>query len=112
MKPISLLSIAIAFPALILAYLNYSNVVQFAIRQDKFSLPLAYIIIIALAEGVLAGLFLLYGYLRDSNFKLKEYQRKLEKTSVNADCDSSKVAVLEAKIEVLEKALKSALDKN
>lgn len=112
MKPISLLSILVALPVLVLAYLNYSNVIQFTIIQDKFSLSLAYILVVAFIDGVLAGFLFLYGYLRDSNFKLKEYQRKLEKTSVSADCDSSKVAVLEAKIEVLEKALKSALDKN
>lgn len=44
--------------------------------------------------------------------RLKEYQNKIEKTSINAESESSKVEVLEAKIQSLEKALQSALEKN
>ncbi len=56
-------------------------------------------------------LFMSFFYIR-SNKKLKEYKRKLEKTSVQSSEDSSKVDVLEAKIKVLEKALQSALEKD
>lgn len=56
-------------------------------------------------------IFVLIPFLRVQK-RLKEYQRRLEKTSVQSDSDSSKVAVLEAKIATLEKALQSALDKN
>ncbi len=44
--------------------------------------------------------------------RIKEYQNKLEKTSVNAETESSKVEILEAKIQSLEKALQSTLEKN
>lgn len=62
--------------------------------------------------GVVIGFVIgMLFYLR-SQKRLKEYQRKLEKTSVQSSEDTSRVAVLESKIEVLEKALKSALEKN
>lgn len=54
-------------------------------------------------------IFVLIPFLRVQK-RLKEYQRRLEKTSVQSDSDSSKVAVLEAKIATLEKALQSALN--
>lgn len=62
------------------------------------------------AVGFIIG-FLIMGiaFLR-SEKRLKEYKRKLEKTSINSTEESSKVSVLEAKIQTLEKALQSALD--
>lgn len=67
-------------------------------------------LLLALFIGFIIGvLFMAFFYIR-SNKKLKEYQRKLEKTSVQSTEDSSKVAVLEEKIKVLEKALQSALE--
>ena len=53
------------------------------------------------------GLGLIF-YFRE-RAKLTAYKRELEKTSVAASCDSSKIGVLEAKIQVLEKALQDAL---
>lgn len=61
--------------------------------------------------GVLLGFIIGMLFYSRSQKRLKEYQRKLEKTSVQSSEDTSKVSVLEAKIEVLEKALKSALEK-
>ena len=46
------------------------------------------------------------------NKKINVYQRKLEKESISSDENSAKVKVLEAKIQVLEKALENALSKN
>ena len=46
----------------------------------------------------------------DISRKLKAYKRELEKNSISSDESDSKVKVLESKIEVLEKALKNALD--
>ena len=43
------------------------------------------------------------------NDKLNSYKRELEKESIVADENSSRVKVLEQKIEVLEKALDNAL---
>ena len=70
-----------------------------------------YILIGAFFAGILVGIVLMSYFYTKSQRKLKEYQRKLEKTSVQSSEGSSKVDVLEAKIEVLEKALKSALER-
>ena len=43
------------------------------------------------------------------NSSIKAYERRLEKTSVSNDSSTAKIKVLEAKIEVLEKALDDAL---
>ena len=61
--------------------------------------------IITFVLGLALGLLF---YFREKS-KLTAYERKLEKTSVAATCDSSKIGVLEAKIQVLEKALQDAL---
>ena len=45
------------------------------------------------------------------NEKLNSYKRELEKESIASTESSSRVKVLEAKIEVLEKALENALKK-
>jgi len=61
--------------------------------------------IIAFLAGLAIGLMF---YFREKG-KLTAYKRELEKTSVAASCDSSKINVLESKIQVLEKALQDAL---
>jgi hypothetical protein len=61
--------------------------------------------IIAFLAGLALGLIF---YFREKS-KLIAYKRELEKTSVAAACDSSKAGVLEAKIQVLEKALQDVL---
>jgi len=47
--------------------------------------------------------------LRVKNNTLNSYKRELEKESITSTESSSRVKVLEAKIEVLEKALENAL---
>lgn len=109
LKIFSILIIAAA------AYLISTNTPQslsISILSKEYTLSFVYIAFAILASGISAGFFWGISYYMNANDKLKEYQRKLEKTSVNAECDSSKVSVLESKIEVLEKALKSALEKN
>ena len=61
--------------------------------------------------GVLLGIFLMNFVLNVKNEKLNSYKRELEKESINSTENSSRVKVLEAKIEVLEKALENALKK-
>ncbi len=61
--------------------------------------------------GVLLGIFLMNLILNVKNQKINSYKRELEKESINSIENSSKVKVLEAKIEVLEKALENALKK-
>ena len=109
----SIISLMLFAEMLFLAYVNYSTNINLNILPtSSINITMAYIILFVFAEGVLAGLALLYGHFHESKTTLKEYKRKLEKTLVGADNDCSKVSVLEAKIQVLEKALQSALDKN
>lgn len=68
------------------------------------------IVVVVFVLGTLAGIFWEAPFWLNAQKKLKEYQRKLEKTSVQSGEDSSRVAILEAKIQTLEKALQSALE--
>jgi len=61
--------------------------------------------------GFIIGILFTLSYVLDFSRKLKAYKRELEKSSINSDESDSKVKVLESKIEVLEKALKDALNK-
>lgn len=109
---LKLISLLIIVAVLYLATSNLAQVLNLALYNGVIHVKFVYIFIGVLFAGVLAGLAWIGADYLSVNAKLKEYQRKLEKTSVNAECDNSKVSVLEAKIEVLEKALKSALEKN
>jgi predicted S18 family serine protease len=59
--------------------------------------------------GILVGLFLMSIKLHVKNDKINSYKRELEKETISGNENSSKVKVLESKIEVLEKALEKAL---
>lgn len=67
---------------------------------------------ISFLAGLLLGMFLMNIVLIVKNKKINAYQRKLEKESISSDENAAKVKVLESKIEVLEKALKNALNQN
>ena len=58
-------------------------------------------------SGVLTGILLMGIKLRVKNTKLNSYKRELEKEAISSSENSSRVKVLESKIEVLEKALKN-----
>jgi len=60
--------------------------------------------------GIIVGLLLMNIFVIVKNKKINIYQRKLEKESISSDENAAKVKVLEAKIEVLEKALENALN--
>lgn len=62
--------------------------------------------------GLLSGIFLMNLLLNVKNDRLNSYKRELEKEAVVSSENSSRVKVLESKIEVLEKALENALNKN
>ena len=64
---------------------------------------------IAFATGFILGILLMTIFIIVKNKKINVYQRKLEKESISSNENSAKVKVLEAKIQVLEKALKNAL---
>lgn len=59
--------------------------------------------------GTLFGIILMGLKLRVKNSAINSYKRELEKESISSTESSSRVKVLEAKIEVLEKALENAL---
>ncbi len=65
------------------------------------------ILVIGLAAGV--GMFSPFYFAMEE--KLKIYKRELERSSVKTDSSSSQVKVLEAKVQVLEKALRDALNR-
>ena len=62
-------------------------------------------------SGFALAIFLMTLRMNVKNKKLNSYKRELEKESIASIESSSKVKVLESKIEVLEKALENALKK-
>ena len=60
-------------------------------------------------SGVLTGILLMGFKLKVKTSKLNSYKRELEKEAISSSENSSRVKVLESKIEVLEKALENAL---
>ena len=62
-------------------------------------------------SGFALAIFLMTLKINVKNKKLNSYKRELEKESIASTESSSRVKVLESKIEVLEKALENALKK-
>ena len=75
-----------------------------------FNLSLMYQLIIAFLAGMTFDYFIMIFIMFAKNKKIGAYQRQLEKESVSSDENAAKVKVLEAKIQVLEKALENALN--
>lgn len=109
---LKIVSLLIIIAVLYMATSNLAQVLDLSLHNGVFQVRFVYLCIGVLIAGMFAGSAWVWADYLQVSAKLKEYQRKLEKTSVNAECDNSKVSVLEAKIEVLEKALKSALEKD
>lgn len=111
----NIISIIIMISVIFLASLNSKLMIDFVIwgadgtKALTHHINLATIMFFILIAGIFAGIFWSSSFYLSNKGKLKEYQKKLEKTSVQSEEDSSKVAVLEEKIKVLEKALESAL---
>lgn len=114
----NLISILIVIAVIFFASLNTETVFNLAIwkvagtKAILLHMTLVQVILITFIAGILAGIFWVSTFYVGPNAKLKEYQKKLEKTSIQSEEESSKVAVLEEKIKVLEKALDSALNKD
>ena len=112
----NIVSIVIMVSVIFLASLNTQTMVDFTVfgatktaSATIYHANLVQVILMAFIAGVFAGIFWAVAFYSPIQKKLKEYQRKLEKTSVQSDEETSKVSVLEEKIKVLEKALQSAL---
>src|SRR5574344_2185023 len=106
-----LLSLIIITAVAVLSAVNAHSSLSL-ILKGTVSLNVAVLIFAVFVAGLIAGGLFVIAWTIKTKTALNEYKRQLEKTSVNAECDSSKVKVLESKIEVLEKALASALKKN
>lgn len=112
-KFLKFLSILLALVILYLAYPNAQAEIDFLlIDGTALNINLFALIFLIFGAGILSGLFYACGFYLPIQQKMKEYKRKLEKTVINSDEETSKVAVLESKIETLEIALKAALKKN
>lgn len=73
------------------------------------NLNFAFFTISVLGAGLISGLCLFAPFYLAQTEQLYAYKRELEKSSVKTDSSTSQVKVLQAKIEVLERALKEAL---
>lgn len=111
----NILSAILVIAVIFLSTLNTQTVFNLAFWKGNtdifYNVILAKLILIIFLLGLLAGIFWSASFYIQVQKKLKEYQKKLEKTSVQSTEDSSKVSVLEEKIKVLEKALQTALNK-
>ena len=112
-KLLKILSIIIISLMAYVASLNTSQSVDLHIWKNlSHQISLVYVMFGSLIVGITVGYAWMLTHYLTSQEKFKEYKKKLEQTTVTAESGSSKVGVLEAKIEVLEKALKSALGKS
>lgn len=87
---------------------NYDVVTQTTVHTTK-TLSMAFILIMTLIAGLFAGICLFIPFYLAQTEQLFAYKRELEKSSIITDSSNSQVKVLQAKIAVLEKALKEAL---
>lgn len=76
-----------------------------------FSLNLYYQYGIFFIFGLIIGILLMNIFVFVKNKKINLYKRQLEKEAINSDNSEARVKVLESKIQVLEKALENALNR-
>ncbi len=93
-------------------YFEYGLTVQLykSVGADVVQL-VAQMIVGALLAGVAVASLVYEAILSGTSDSLKVYKRELEKESIDKTENSSRVKVLESKIQVLEKALDEALKK-
>ena len=87
---------------------SYDAVTQTTVHTTK-TLSMAFILLMTLIAGLFAGICLFIPFYLAQTEQLFAYKRELEKSSIITDSSNSQVKVLQAKIAVLEKALKEAL---
>jgi len=89
-----------------------NNLAQtFATFPKRIVLNMGLIICIVFLAGLTTAKLIFIPLLIKNKAKEGAYERRLEKTSVSNDESNAKVKVLEAKIQVLEKALEDAIKK-
>ena len=88
---------------------KYDAVAQVVYHTTK-TLNLAFFILSVLGIGLFVGVCAVIPFYLTQTEQLFAYKRELERSSVKTDSSNSQVKVLQAKVEVLEKALKDALN--
>ena len=73
------------------------------------TLNIAFYTVCIMLAGLFAGVALTLPFYFAELDKIAAYRRELERRDVKSDTSNSKVKVLEAKVEVLERALRNAL---
>ena len=79
--------------------------------QPTKTLSVSFYTVCIMLAGLFAGIALTLPFYFAEMDKLAAYRRELERRDVKSDANSSKVKVLETKVQVLEKALRDALGK-
>lgn len=100
-----------------LIYLGYANrlgEVRFDVPIMGISdtMPLLVVIILIAILGIILGVSYSIGLYRSQKIKAEAYYRELEKASINNITGDDKIKVLENRIQVLEKALQDALNRD
>lgn len=90
---------------------QYNNqILNLNVFGKEFSKPLSvysgYIFLIGFLTSVIASM----GTMKSNELKAKEYEKKLNSTSIDSSKDKSKIEALERKIATLEKALETKLE--
>jgi uncharacterized membrane protein YciS (DUF1049 family) len=88
----------------------YDSVAQTTVHTTK-TLNIAFLLLLILGAGIISGICLFVPFYLAQTEQLYAYKRELEKSSIKSDNSNSQVKVLQAKIDVLEKALKDALNR-
>lgn len=88
---------------------QYDAVAETTVRSTK-TFGIAFYTLMILAAGLFSALCLFIPFYLTQTEQLYAYKRELEKSSVKTDSSASQVKVLQAKVQVLEKALKDALE--
>ena len=88
---------------------QYDAVAETTVHSTK-TFGIAFYTLMILAAGLFSGLCLFIPFYLTQTEQLYAYKRELEKSSVKTDSSASQVKVLQAKVQVLEKALKDALE--
>ncbi len=115
MKKTVFLTTFVVFNLLMLCiiYVNFPNEIAFncPLAQETYHISLGLFLLIIMIIAELAGVMYAIGLQENLAKMFSAYQRKSESISVKHEESTDKIKALEAKIETLEAALKSALDK-
>ena len=95
----------IIFQILLAGGATYGAIYSYTNVQDQPLLAVEFVC------GLVLGILIMNIWVSVKNSKINTYKRALEKEAISSSESSSRVKVLESKIEVLEKALENALQK-